>query len=217
MTSKQQMKIEDIIAEYKRNPYQVFTISTPHTGIVSLKVTKGQKVQGTTGKWLERKGTLLYTLVRQGNEKRFYAPIDGEITDLDESLDGQFVEAKTPLMSIKHKLSKEEAINKVLEKFLEIYNAPETAKYYLAPELYQKIEQKGLKKALINPGEELLIMSRMKRDVVLNYEGRPGIIYVIYFKPNTTVNQGDPLLGICPPEQLEFISHLVKRIYLEWE
>jgi hypothetical protein len=210
-------EIEKIIAEFKRNPFQNYPVFTPHTGVVSLKVKKGDKVKGTSGKWLEKKGTLLYTLTRQGNVKPFYAPIEGEITALKEELEGQFVEANTYLLTIRHRLTKEETINKILERFLNIYRAPETAKYYLAPELSKKIEQKGLQQVLIQPGDEFLIMSRMKRDITLVYDGQPGIIYALYFKPNTTVAQDEPLLGICPPEQVEFISNLVKKIQLEWD
>ncbi|MDL1955852.1 MAG: biotin attachment protein [Candidatus Desulfofervidus auxilii] len=209
--------IEKIIAEYKSNPFETYVISTPHTGIVSLKVKKGDKVKGTTGKWFEKKGTILYTILRQGNPKSIHAPIDGEIVDIKEELNGQFVEAKTPIMSIKHRLNKEEVVNKIIERFLYIFRAPETARYYFTPELNKKIEQKGHRAVIIHPGEEFLIMSRMKRDIPLIYEGEPGVIYAIYFKPNVTVEQGAPLLGICPPEQTEFISSLVNKIQLEWE
>ncbi|MCD6319779.1 MAG: biotin attachment protein [Candidatus Desulfofervidaceae bacterium] len=215
---KNMENIDKIIAEYKQNPFQIYPVLTPHTGIVSIKVKKGERVKGPQGKWQEKKGTLLYVICRQGNIKPIYAPIDGEVTDILEELNGKFVEAKTQLMSIKHKLTKEEVINKILERFLYIFRAPETAKYYLASDLNQKIEQKGMQTVVVMPGDEILIMSRMKRDVPLIYEGQPGIIYTLYFKPNTTVvSQGEPLLGICPPEQLTFISKLVKRINLEWE
>ena len=179
--------------------------------MVSLMVKKGEKVN--SGK----KGTLIYTILRQGNLKNIYAPIDGEVVEILEKVDRQFVEAKTKIMSIKHTLSKEEVVNKVLERFLYIFKAPETARYHFTQELNKKIEQKGLQGIIINPGEEILIMSRMKRDIPLIYEGEPGIIYAVYFKSNVTIMQGMPLLGICPPGQVEFISKLVRKIQLEWE
>jgi hypothetical protein len=209
--------INKFIREYKQNPFEMYNVLTPHTGIVSIKVKKGQMVKGTSEKWLENKGMLLYEIVRQGNLKAIYAPIDGEITQVLEEADGQFVEAKTPLISIKHPLNTEEVVNKILERFLYIFNAPETARYYFSPDLNKKIEQKGLEAVIINAGEEILIMSRMKRDVPLVYEGEPGVIYNVFFKPNVTVAQGSPLLGICSPEQREFISKLVTKIRLEWE
>jgi len=203
--------IDKIIAEYKQTPFEIYDVFTPHTGMVSLMVKKGEKVN--SGK----KGTLIYTILRQGNLKNIYAPIDGEVVEILEKVDRQFVEAKTKIMSIKHTFSKEEVVNKVLERFLYIFKAPETARYHFTQELNKKIEQKGLQGIIINPGEEILIMSRMKRDIPLIYEGEPGIIYAVYFKPNVTIMQGMPLLGICPPGQVEFISKLVKKIQLEWE
>ena len=203
--------IDKIIAEYKQTPFEIYDVFTPHTGMVSLMVKKGEKVN--SGK----KGTLIYTILRQGNLKNIYAPIDGEVVEILEKVDRQFVEAKTKIMSIKHTFSKEEVVNKVLERFLYIFKAPETARYHFTQELNKKIEQKGLQGIIINPGEEILIMSRMKRDIPLIYEGEPGIIYAVYFKPNVTIMQGMPLLGICPPGQVEFISKLVRKIQLEWE
>ena len=203
--------IDKIIAEYKQTPFEIYDVFTPHTGMVSLMVKKGEKVN--SGK----KGTLIYTILRQGNLKNIYAPIDGEVVEILEKVDRKFVEAKTKIMSIKHTLSKEEVVNKVLERFLYIFKAPETARYHFTQELNKKIEQKGLQGIIINPGEEILIMSRMKRDIPLIYEGEPGIIYAVYFKSNVTIMQGMPLLGICPPGQVEFISKLVRKIQLEWE
>ncbi len=203
--------IDKIIAEYKQTPFEIYDVFTPHTGMVSLMVKKGEKVN--SGK----KGTLIYTILRQGNLKNIYAPIDGEVVEILEKVDRQFVEAKTKIMSIKHTFSKEEVVNKVLERFLYIFKAPETARYHFTQELNKKIEQKGLQGIIINPGEEILIMSRMKRDIPLIYEGEPGIIYAVYFKSNVTIMQGMPLLGICPPGQVEFISKLVRKIQLEWE
>ncbi|RKX64849.1 MAG: biotin attachment protein, partial [Thermodesulfobacteriota bacterium] len=194
-----------------QTPFEIYDVFTPHTGMVSLMVKKGEKVN--SGK----KGTLIYTILRQGNLKNIYAPIDGEVVEILEKVDRQFVEAKTKIMSIKHTFSKEEVVNKVLERFLYIFKAPETARYHFTQELNKKIEQKGLQGIIINPGEEILIMSRMKRDIPLIYEGEPGIIYAVYFKSNVTIMQGMPLLGICPPGQVEFISKLVRKIQLEWE
>ena len=203
--------IDKIIAEYKQTPFEIYDVFTPHTGMVSLMVKKGEKVN--SGK----KGTLIYTILRQGNLKNIYAPIDGEVVEILEKVDRQFVEAKTKIMSIKHTLSKEEVVNKALERFLYIFKAPETARYHFTQELNKKIEQKGLQGVVIKPGDEILIMSRMKREIPLTYEGEPGIIYAVYFKSNVTIMQGMPLLGICPPDKVEFISKLVKKIQLEWE
>lgn len=208
--------VSDIIKKYKANPFKVYPVLTPHTGHVSLKVTLGQIVKKSLNPWQQKGASLLYTILRQGNLKHIYAPIDGEITDIKKELDGNFVEANVYLMSIKHHLTENEIIDRILSEFLDIFRAPEAAKYYFTPELAKKIEEKGLQKVIIQPGEEILIMSRMKRDVHLIYEGEPGIIHTVYFQTNVTIPQGEPLLGICPKDQLSFINNLVQRISLEW-
>jgi len=209
--------IGEIIKKYKANPFEVYPVLTPHTGYVHLMVKLGQTVKRPIKPWQQKGGTLLYTILRQGNLKRIYAPIDGEIMDIKRELDEQFVEANTYLMSIRHPLTEDEIIDKILSDFLDIFRAPEAAKYYFVPELAKKIEERGLQRVIIQPGEEILIMSRMKRDIHLVYEGRPGIIHTVYFKPNVTIPEGEPLLGICPPERVSFINDLVQRIRLEWK
>ncbi len=210
-------KVNEIIKQYKANPFKLHPVLTPHTGYVSLKVNLGQMVKKPIDPWQQKGASLLYTILRQGNFKYIYAPIDGEITDIKKELNGNFVEANVYLMSIKHHLAENEIIDRILSEFLNIFRAPEAAKYYFTPDLAKKIEEKGLQKVIVQPGEEILVMSRMKRDVHLIYEGEPGIIYTVYFKTNVTIPQGEPLLGICPKDQLSFINNLVQRIRLEWE
>lgn len=209
-------KITEIIKQYKANPFKLHPVLSPHTGYVYLKVDLGQIVKRQIDPWQKKGASLLYTILRQGNLRSIYATIDGEITDIKKELDGNFVEANAYLMSIKHRLTENEIIDGILSEFLNIFRAPEAAKYYFSPELAKKIEEKGLEKVIIQPGEEILVMSRMKRDVHLVYEGEPGIIHTVYFQTNVTIPQGGPLLGICPPERLSFINDLVQKIRLEW-
>ena len=51
----------------------------------------------------------------------------------------------------------------------------------------------------IEPGEEILTMSLMKRDTPVCYTGERGVIHSIYFQPGVSVRQGEPLLWVFAP------------------
>jgi hypothetical protein len=57
----------------------------------------------------------------------------------------------------------------------------------------------------------------MKRETVLPYSGPEGMIYAVYFKDNHSVEAGQPLIGVCPPDQLTLIQDGVNRVKSEWE
>ena len=50
-----------------------------------------------------------------------------------------FVEAGTPLMVIRHMLTRSEVEHQILKKALYLFRAPERAKYYFTPEVDKKI------------------------------------------------------------------------------
>lgn len=174
------------------------------------------RVEGPGGTWLHRPGTLLYNLERERNRIPVHAHVSGTIKDIQSHLNGTFVEANTYLMSICHPMSKDEIIDKILKQVLVTFKAPERAKYFFPPEIAGNLEKKGFGSILVNPGEEIVVMSLMKRDTPLVYTGESGIIYSIYFQPNVTVDQGEPLLGICPPSKLDYVSDIIQRIRNEW-
>jgi hypothetical protein len=68
----------------------------------------------------------------------------------------------------------------------------------------------------IRSGQELFIVSRMKRETQLNYSGPGGIIYTVYFETNQHVDAGSPLIGVCSREQLPMIQDVVGRVQSEW-
>jgi hypothetical protein len=212
------LSLDELIENYKREPYETFKISTPHTGHVSFAVSDGSQVRGPSGMWGERPGSPLYHITRQGNRKPVTAPTNGVVAEFALGLEGRFAAAGTHLMTIRHPMTREEVINRVLREVLHIFRAPEKAKYFFTPELAAQMEKEGDgKKVPVRPGEEILIMSRMKRDTPIVYDGSPGIIYATYFKPNVSVPADEPLLGVCPPERLDYVCRLIQRINVEWE
>lgn len=211
-----EIDLDQLLIQYRQNPYEIFRIETPHTGRVRFMTTNETEVEGPKGNWLHIPGTLLYVLERERNRIPVHAHINGLISDLQVDLNGTFVEANTYLVSIRHPMTKEEVINKILKQVLVTFNAPERAKYFFPPEIAYKLEKKKHGTVLVRPGDEILIMSLMKRDTPLVYHGEPGIIHTVYFKPNVSVDQGEPLLGICPPGKLNYIRKLIQKIQNEW-
>ncbi len=217
------MKIEyenlnQILQRFKANPYKIFKIITPHTGYIKeFKVKEGDEVVGPSGKWLEKPGTPLFVLERERNPKVIRAHINGIVQNLRTDLLNRFVEAEETVLEIKHPLSQKEIIGEILLSALYIVRAPETARYILSPALSNKIEKQGLGKVKVKTGDELLIMTFMKREtpIYLNEIGT-YVIYNIYFKPFQLVERGSPLIGLCPEKNLPYLEKIIERIKNEW-
>ena len=172
---------------------------------------------GPSGTYGEKPGTLLVRLTRENNEKPLYADAKGKVGEVRGELEGRFVEAGTPLMVIRHFLSKDEVIAAILQKVLYLFCAPERAKYYFIPSVDKKVKAAGPRAVTVKPGMELFIVSRMKREKPLVYEGPEGIIYAIYFQHDQNVDQGAPLVGVCPASQTDLIQDVVNRVRTDWE
>jgi hypothetical protein len=210
--------VRELLDEIKASPYEEIVITAPHTGVVRFTVEEtGTKVVGPTGTWKERPGTLLAHLEREGNAKPITAPQKGEIISVESCATDVFVEQGAPLMTIRHFLSKDEVIELILRKTLHLFRAPETAKYYFAPEVDQKIKASGVQSVIVTPGMDLFIMSRMKREAPLAYEGPEGQIYAVYFGYNDNVDADEPLIGVCPGGQLGQIEEVVAQVRSEWK
>ena len=210
--------IVSLLDEIKNAPYKEITLSTPHSGHIEFVVRQaGVKVTGFTGEWNEKPGTLLAYLTREGNKKPIHAPEKGEVVMFHDINDHQFVQAGAPLLKIRHFLTKQEVIDIILKKALHLFNAPEKGKYYFVSAIDIKLKARGLGHVNIKQGDEVLIISRMKRETILTYEGPAGIIYTVYFNSNESVEAGVPLLGICPKNQVEKIKDVVNKIQMGWE
>ena len=212
------LDISKLLEEIKQSPYDEITVSAPHSGVLTFaNIKEGDKVTGRTGAWQEKPGTALATLERERNPRLVECQDKGEIKELHRELDGQFVEAGTPIAVIRHFLSKDEVLRIILKQALYLFVAPERAKYYFAPEADKKIRASGHKAVHVKEGMELLIMSRMKREAQLNYSGPEGVIFSVFFEMGHSVDAGEPLLGICPADQLALVEDVVLRVQTEWE
>lgn len=212
------LNITEVLDEIKASPYEKIVVRAPHTGRVEfVQDTPGAKVQGPMGEWKEFPGTLLARLDRESNKKPVYAHQKGEVESVEHNLAGRFVQAGTPLMTIRHFLTRDEVLHRLLQKALFLFPAPERAKYFFVPDVDIKVKSKGCQSVAIRPGRELFIVSRMKRETLLKYSGPEGIIYTMYFESNQNVEAGDPLIGVCAKEQLPDIQDVVKRVQSEWK
>ncbi len=212
------LDISKLLEEIKQSPYDEITVSVPHSGVLTFAdVKEGDKVTGRSGSWQEKPGTVLAVLEREHNPRPVECQDKGEIKQLHRELDGRFVEAGAPIAVIRHFLSKDEVLRIILKQALYLFTAPERAKYYFAPDADKKIRASGHKAVHVKEGMELLIMSRMKREAQLNYSGPEGVIFSVFFEMGQSVDAGEPLLGICPADQLALVEDVVIRVQTEWE
>ena len=212
------LNIKELLDKVKASPYREIVVHAPHTGVVEFaSLNKGDMVYGRSGDYKEKPGTLLATLTREKNKKPITAPEKGEVESIRTELEGTFVEAGEPLATIKHFMTRKEVIELILQEALYLFRAPERAKYYFVPEVDQKLKVSGKRSVKVVEGMELMIVSRMKRETPLAYSGPDGIIYSVYFGRGDNVDAGEPLLGVCPEDQLTVIQDVVARIQSEWE
>lgn len=209
--------ISTLLDEIKASPYRDIVVVAPHSGVVSFAPLEANAlVSGPQGQWKEKPGTLLATLTRERNPKPINASEKGIVSELNKDLEGSFVEAGTPLAVIRHMLTRSEVETMILKKALYLFRAPERAKYYFTPEVDKKIRASDAHSVLVRDGMDIMIMSRMKREAPLRYTGPEGVIYAIYFKYNDNMDAGDPLIGICPRDQLSVIQDVIMRVQTEW-
>lgn len=210
--------VKNLLQELRAEPYEEIVISAPHSGVVEFVVSEaGSKVVGPSGTWKEKPGTLLAKLEREHNKKNIFAPQKGELMGVASVVSGDFVQAGQELLRIRHFLTREEVIAKILRRSLSLFPAPEKGKYYFVPDVDIKVKTKGSSTVHVEDGMELFILSRMKRETAVRYSGPSGIIYAVYFENNESVDRESPLIGVCPESQLGQIQEVISRVQSDWE
>ena len=214
---QEDIDFDEILSNYRSDPFGYVDIHTIHTGRLRFKVKEGGEVKGPEGEWHHIRGTLLYDINRERNSKPIYSMTNGVVSFIRNDLDGHFVEAGEKIITIRYPLKKKEIIDRILRKVLFPFNAPERAKYFFALDIQSRIDKFGQRSVSVKPGDELFTMSLMKRDIPVKYTGEPGIIHSVYFKPGVTIEQGEPLIGVCSPEKLPRVQKIINRVKVEWE
>lgn len=215
--SSQEINFDEIISRYRSDPYDYVDMHVIHTGKVRFLVEEGSEVEAVSGEWNHIPGTALYEINRERNPKIITSQTNGTVSSICQELDGKFVEAGEKLLTIRHPLKKKEIIESILQEVLFLFEAPERARYYFAMDIQSRIDQKGARSVFIQPGDEIITMSLMKRDTPVYYTGDPGIIHSVYFKPGDSVDQGVPLIGVCAEEKLSLVQKVITRVKAEWE
>nr|MBC8208759.1 hypothetical protein [Candidatus Desulfatifera sulfidica] len=139
----EQIDFDEILARYRSDPYEYVDVRTAHTGRVSLQVQEGDAVVAPSGEWLQVPGTRLFEITRERNTKPVSAKTNGVVLSVESSLEGQFVEAGTKLLTIRHPLKKKEIIEGILKEVLDLFYAPERAKYFFSLDIQSRIDKKG--------------------------------------------------------------------------
>ncbi len=217
MSSQQEIHFDEVIRRYRSDPYDYVDVRAIHTGRIRFLTEEEKAVEGVSGEWLHKPGTALYEIERERNTKVIGSPTNGLISSLRRELDGQFVEAGEKLLTIRHPLKKKEVIEAILQEVLFLFKAPERARYYFSLDIQSRIEQKGVRSVFIQPGDEIITMSLMKRDTPVYYSGEAGLIHSIYFKPGDSVDHGTPLMGVCPKDKLPMVQKVITRVKAEWD
>jgi hypothetical protein len=215
--TQQDIHFDEILSRYRSDPFHYVDIHAIHAGQVRYLLEEGAAVEGQSGEWKHIPGTRLYQITRERNAKVVTSQTNGTISALRKELDGEFVEAGEHLLTIRHPLKKKEIIESILQEVLFIFPAPERARYYFSLDIQSRIDQKGARSVFIQPGDEIITMSLMKRDTPVYYSGEAGIIHSVYFKPGESVDQGTPLIGVCPRNKLPLIQKIITRVKAEWE
>ncbi len=213
----QDIDFDELLRKYKADPFDYVDVHAIHTGRVSFRVVEGSEVQAISGEWLQIPGTVLYEINRERNPKTVAAQTNGTVASVHSELDGRFVEAGEKLLTIRHPLKKKEIIENILKEVLSLFSAPESAKYFFSMDIQSRIDKKGARAVTVEPGDEILTMSLMKRDTPVYYSGERGVIHSVYFRPGISVAQGEPLLGICAPDKLPLIQKIITRVKADWD
>ena len=118
--------VKELLRELREEPYEKIVIRAPHSGKVEFVASEpGVRVVGPGGTWKEVPGTLLARLEREQVKRPINAPQKGEVMSLGDVQNGQFVQAGQELMTIRHFLTKEEVIARILRRSLSLFLAPE--------------------------------------------------------------------------------------------
>lgn len=213
----EEIDFDAILGKYHSDPYDYVEICATHTGRIRFKIAEGDPVRSQSGEWLHIPGTPLFEITRERNQKLVTAKTNGTISSVRTDLEGQFVEAGERLLTIRHPLKKKEVIEGILKEVLSLFPAPERAKYFFSLDIQSRIEKKGARAITINPGDEIIIMSLMKRDTPIYYTGEAGVIHSVYFSPGVSVDQGQPLIGVCALDKLPLIQKVITRVKADWD
>jgi biotin carboxyl carrier protein len=167
--------------------YSVTQYFTSHTGVVSVKVSEGQKVE---------EGDLLYTITRLGLIKKRPSLSDGTTLNINGKVESRYCGYNEHILDVEYQLSPEEAQALEEEKHYLFIRAPQGAQYFttLNPGMPPVVSVGDY----VVKGQVVAIAMVMKKRREIIYEGERGRVAKIYFMSGQQCHVGDKLIGIVP-------------------
>ncbi len=182
------MSVESKIIEKKDGHYRLIKFYTNHTGIVSIKVTEGQRLE---------EGDQLYTITRLDLiKKRLFDYTAGVVRKTTRPIDNSFCGYYTYVLELEIKLTPEEEQTLEEETHYKFITAPQGAQYFVTPNPgMPPLVSVG---DIVEKGHVLAIAMVMKKRREIVHEGERGRVARIYFLNGQQVREGEKLFGIVP-------------------
>ncbi|MBN2322738.1 MAG: hypothetical protein JXQ30_03310 [Spirochaetes bacterium] len=179
------MEIEREVKKRKDGYYRVTEYYTAHTGIVSVKVQEGDRLE---------EGDTLYTISRLGLLKKRTSRTPGVVEKVRRGIEGTFCGYRVHVLDVAYRLSADEVQSLEDERSFEFVRAPQGAQYYLTP-------NPGMPPLVsvgdyVEPGTVMAIAMVMKKRREIAYEGERGRIAKIYFMNGQQCGEGEKLFGV---------------------
>ena len=179
------MEIEREVKKRKDGYYRVTEYYTNHTGVVSVKVTEGDRIE---------EDDTLYTISRLGLLTKRPSGTPGVVEKVNGDVEGTFCGYNVHVLDLAYRLSADEVQNLQDERSFEFLRAPQGAQYYLTP-------NPGMPPLVsvgdnVEPGTVMAIAMVMKKRREIVYEGERGRIARVYFMNGQQCGEGEKLFGI---------------------
>jgi biotin carboxyl carrier protein len=179
------MAIGSKIVQRDGEYFNITQYFTSHTGVVSVKVSEGQRIE---------EGDLLYTITRLGLIKKRLSRSDGIALNINEKVERRYCGYNEHILDVEYQLSPEEAQAVEEEKHYQFIRAPQGAQYYTTfnPGMPPVISVGDY----VVKGQVIAIAMVMKKRREIVYEGERGRVAKIYFMNGQQCHVGDKLIGI---------------------
>jgi biotin carboxyl carrier protein len=179
------MAVESKIEKRSDGYYMINCYYTNHTGVVSIKVKEGAKVE---------EEDVLYTITRLGLIKNIKSTTYGIIKEINLEINNRFCGYHSRIIVLERKLTPEETQSYEEEREYGFVYAPQGGNYFInrSPGLPPFINIGDI----VDKGSLVAICMVMKKRKEIIYEGERGKIAKIYFQNGQQCNEGDKLFGI---------------------
>lgn len=170
------LDVTSLLEEIKASPFEEQEIVAPHTGCGDLRFAQAGRQGHRPERHMEGTARNAHRHPSRANatQSRSTRSRRAKSAPSIANWKGHTCRRAPPLATIRHFLSKDEVLRILLKQTLNLFVAPERAKYYFVPQIDTKIKVSGCRSVSVYEGMELFIVSRMKREMPLYYTGPDG-------------------------------------------